>query len=383
MKNIAVISGSRAEYGLLYWTLKELKKSKLLNFKLIVTGTHLSKEHGSTYKEIINDGFKIDHKVNILNANNTTDNIPLLISICIKKISKIFSRTKPDLIVILGDRYEIFACAISALAMNIPIAHIHGGELTEGVIDNAIRHSITKMSHLHFVSHIAYMKRVHQLGENKKNIFHVGALGIENIIKLNLLNKNGIQKKLETKFNKKNLLVTFHPITLDNKNTKKYFQNLLKVLLTMKDTNIYFTKANADANGKLINDLIDKFVINNSSAFVYASLGKLKYLSLLKYVDGIVGNSSSGILEAPSLQTGTINIGTRQTGRLKPKSVIDCGYDEKNIKNAINILFSNKFQKSLRNVSSPYYKKNTSINIVKKLEKISLNNILIKKFVDE
>ncbi|MDA9651250.1 UDP-N-acetylglucosamine 2-epimerase [Pelagibacteraceae bacterium] len=380
--NICAVTGSRAEYGILYWTLKEIEKSKILNLNLVVTGAHLSEEHGSTIRQIVLDGFKIREKAKILNKKNKKEDIAISIGQAIKKLSKIYQKLKPDILLITGDRYEIFAAATAAMVMNIPIAHIHGGEVTMGSIDDAIRHAITKMSHIHFASTSTYKKRILQLGESKKNVFNFGAPGIENIYKLNLLNKKDIESKLNTKFNKKNLLITFHPLTLENNLTKKYFSNLLVCLETLSDTNLYFTMANADANGKVINQLITKFCKNKKNCFSYKSLGQLKYLSLMKIVDCVIGNSSSGIIEAPSFKVPTINIGNRQSGRVKAKSIIDCSYKTSDIENAINICFSRNFIKKINSCTNPYYKKDTSINIARTLENSLTTKILIKKFTD-
>lgn len=380
--NICAVTGSRAEYGLLYLTLKEIKKSKILNLNLVVTGAHLSNEYGSTFRQILLDGFIISEKAKILNKKNKKEDIAVAIGEAIKKLSKIFKKLKPDILLITGDRYEIYGAAIAAMVMNIPIAHIHGGEVTTGSMDDAIRHAITKMSHLHFVSNSIYKKRILQLGEIKKNVFNFGAPGIENIYKINLLNKKEIESKLNTTFNKRNILITFHPLTLENNLTEKYFTNLLVCLDSLTDTNLYFTMANADANGKVINKLIIKFCKNKKNCYNYKSLGQLKYLSLMKLVDCVIGNSSSGIIEAPSFKIPTINIGNRQTGRVKSKSIIDCNYKISDIENAINMCFSKNFLGGIKSCKNPYYKKDTSLNIVRVLEKKLTKKILVKKFVD-
>ncbi len=380
--NVCVVTGSRAEYGLLYWTLKEIVKSKILSLNLVVTGAHLSNEYGNTFRQIVLDGFIIREKVKILNKKNNKIDVAQSIGQAIKKLSKIYQKVKPDILLITGDRYEIFAAASSAMAMNIPIAHIHGGEVTMGSMDDAIRHAITKMSHIHFTSTATYKKRILQLGESKKNVFNFGAPGIENIYKLNLLNRKETEIKLNTKFNKKNVLITFHPLTLENNLTEKYFSNLLDCLDNLIETNLYFTMANADANGKVINKLIVKFCKNKKNCFSYKSLGQLKYLSLMKIVDCVIGNSSSGIIETPSFKVPTINIGNRQSGRVKAINIIDCGYKNSDIKKAINVCFSKSFIKKIKSSTNPYYKKDTSINIVKTLEEKLTSKILIKKFID-
>lgn len=383
MKKVVVITGSRAEYGLLHKTLQEIKKSKKLKLFLVATGSHISNKYGDTYKAIVNDGHKIDYKVRILNKENIQENIPTFISGAINKLTKIFVNIRPDIILLLGDRYEIFAAATCATSLNIPIAHIHGGEITEGSMDNVMRHAITKMSHLHFVSHRDYARRVHQMGEEKKNIYNVGAPGLELISKIKLLGKFDLEKELSIKLNKHNILITFHPLTIQNNLTKKSFNNLLKALTTLDKTNFYFTKANADADGDVINSMIDNFVSKNKNAFSFISLGQLRYLSLLKQIDVVVGNSSSGVVEAPFLNKATVNIGNRQSGRIKLPSIIDCDSSSKNILKSIRFSYSKKFKnKSIKNKKNPFFKPNTSKKIVKVLEEINLENILLKKFYD-
>ncbi len=381
-KNICVVTGSRAEYGLLFQTLKKIQKSSKLNLSLIVTGMHLSKKYGNTYKEIEKDNFKINYKVNLFFKENSHLEISKSTGEGIKKISEAYHNLKPDIVLVLGDRYEIFSAASAAMLMNIPIAHIHGGELTLGLIDDAIRHSITKMSHLHFVTTKSYKKRIIQLGENKKNIFHVGAPGIENIYKLKLMKKQDIEESLGTKFNKKNLLITFHPVTLQNHLSVIYFRNLLLSLDKLKNTNLYFTKANADTNGMKINIMINNFIKDRKNAFCYSSLGQVKYLSLMNLVDGVVGNSSSGLIEAPSLKVGTLNIGDRQDGRVRSDSVIDCGYEQRQIQKGLKSLFSLEFKNLVKKQKNPYFKKETSHNILKVLENTDFDNLLHKKFID-
>ncbi len=381
-RKICIITGSRAEYGLLYWLIKEVDADDGLELQLIVTGMHLSKEFGLTFKEIEKD-FKINKKIDMKLTSDTNVGISRSMGIAQTKFVKIYNKLKPDIIVILGDRFEIFSAASAAMISKIPIAHIHGGEATEGLIDEAIRHSLTKMSHLHFTSTEEYSKRVIQLGEDPKKVFNVGGAGIENIKKLKLLSKEKFQKLINFKLNIKNILVTYHPVTLENKTTKKQFQELLKSVDQLKDTNIIFTKTNSDIDGKIINKMIDEYIVNNSHKSIsFASMGQLKFLSSLQYMDFIIGNSSSGLLEAPSFKIGSINIGDRQKGRIKAQSVIDCLPNEKNIRYAIKKVYSNEFQKLLKNVKNPYDNGYTSKKIVKVLKTISLKNILKKNFLD-
>ena len=290
---------------------------------------------------------------------------------------------KPDLITVLGDRYEILSAVISAMISNIPIAHIHGGEITEGSWDNNIRHCISKMAHLHFTASEEYKRRVIQLGEQPNKVYNVGGLGIENIKKLNLLSKSDLEDTINFKFNLKNIMITFHPVTLENNTSKNQFQEILNAINELKDTNIIFTKANSDLNGKVINQMIDEYIYENPKKSVsYLSLGQEKYLSVLQYIDVIVGNSSSGLLEAPSFKIATINIGDRQKGRICSKSVINCLPIKKNIKKSLEIVYSPKFQKLLKTVENPYDNGITSKKIARVLKNFNLENILKKQFND-
>ena len=379
-RKICVVTGSRAEYGLLYWLLKEIEVDKQLDLQLIVTGMHLSPEFGLTYKEIEKD-FKIDKKINLSLTADNSQGISNSMSIAQRSFSKTYDELKPDIILVLGDRYEIFSSVIAAMIARIPVAHIHGGEVTKGAIDEAIRHCITKMSHIHFVATKEYFKRLVQLGENKKNIFNVGGMGIENIKRLKLLSRKEFEKSINFKLNKKNILVTFHPITLEKKESKIHFQELLKCIDELKDTNIIFTKANSDMGGKVINKMIDQYINKNRQKSIgVASLGQVRYLSALQYVDVVVGNSSSGLLEAPSFKIGTINIGNRQSGRIKANSVVDCLPSKKSIRIAFKKVYSKKFQNNLKNVKNPYGEGCASIKITKVLKNIKLKSILKKDF---
>ena len=313
-----MLTGSRADYGLFYWLIKEMTQSKKIDLKIIVSGMHLLKDFGNTIKEIRKDGFKVNSIVNIKLKIDTDFGIAKSIGLGVKNFTSVFQRIRPDLLVLMGDRFETFAAATSANILRLPIAHIHGGETTLGAFDEAFRHSITKMSHLHFTSTRTYRKRVIQLGEHPRRVFYVGAPGLENIIRFKMLSKKEISQKLFYKFAKKNFMITYHPVTLENNTSEKHFKNILKAINKLKNTHFIFTKANADTGGRIINTLIDKYVKNNpEKAWKYESLGQLKYLSVLKFMDGVVGNSSSGIIEAPSLGIATINIGDRQSWERK------------------------------------------------------------------
>ena len=379
-RKICVVTGSRAEYGLLYWILKEVEADKNLKLQLIVTGMHLSSKFGLTYKEIEKD-FKIDKKIDMQLSSDTSICISRSMGIAQTSFSEAYNELKPNIILVLGDRYEIFSAASAAMIARIPIAHIHGGEATEGLIDEAIRHSITKMSHLHFTATEEYSKRVIQLGEDPSKVFNVGGLGIENIKRLKLLTKEEFEKSIHFKLNIKNILVTFHPVTLENKTSKKQFKEILSSINELEDTNIIFTKTNSDIDGRIINLIIDEYTSKNSDkSIAFASMGQLNFLSALQHIDFIIGNSSSGLLEAPSFKIGTINIGDRQKGRIKAKSVIDCLPDKKNIKRTIKKIYSNEFQKLLRNVKNPHGDGRASQKIVKVLKAVPLENLLKKVF---
>lgn len=381
MRKICVITGTRAEYGLLYWTMKALQADDEVNLSICVTGMHLSPEFGLTYKKILEDGFIIHEKVETLLSSDTTIGISKSIGLGIISFSEVFERLNPDLILVLGDRYEIFAACTAAMISRIPIAHCHGGEATEGLIDEAIRHSITKMSQIHFASTEEYRNRVIQLGEQPKNVFNVGALGIENVNKLKLLTKSEFENSIKFKLNKINFLVTFHPVTLDNLSAEEQFKQLLIALDKFQDTTIIFTKPNSDTDGRVIIQLIDDYVKNNThKAIAFTSLGQLRYLSAIQFMDVVVGNSSSGLIEVPSFSKATINIGDRQQGRVKAASVIDCVTNNKDIEKAIKKALSVEFKEELKSAKNPYGDKNSSIEIVEVLKSIDLNGIIKKQF---
>ncbi len=381
-RKICVVTGTRAEYGLLFWLIKEIEADDELELQLIVTGMHLSPEFGLTYKEIEKD-FKIDKKVDMKLQSDTAKGISKSMGIAQIGFSEAYDELKPDMLVVLGDRYEILSAVTSAMIANIPIAHLHGGETTEGAFDESIRHSITKMSHLHFVATDEYRNRVIQLGEHPSRVFNVGGLGIDNIKKLKLFSKDEFEKSIDFKLNKKNILITFHPVTLENSTAKEQFNELLLVVDKLKNTTIIFTKANSDRDGRVINNMIDEYVSKNSDKSVaFISLGQLRYLSALQYMDAVVGNSSSGLLEAPSFKIGTINIGDRQKGRAKANSVIDSLPNKNDIQKAFAKLYTNEFKKTLQIVQNPYGDGGASKKIKDIIKKFPLDKILKKSFYD-
>lgn len=382
MRKICVVTSARAEYGLLYWLLKEIEADSELELQLIATGMHLSPEFGLTYKEIEKE-FKIDKKIEILGSSHSKLDICTEMAKVYEKFAPAFSELKPDILVLLGDRYEIFGIAGVASIMQIPIAHIHGGETTQGAFDEAFRHSITKMSHIHFAATREYANRIIQLGEEPSRVFNVGGPGIENIKKLNLLNKDEFEKSINFKLAKKNILITFHPVTLENSSAKKQFSELLKAIDELKDTNFIFTKANSDIDGDVINKMIDEYISKNSQkAVAFASLGQLRYLSAIKFVDIVLGNSSSGLSEVPSFKKATINIGDRQKGRTRASGVIDVRPAKEEILAAIKRVYSKEFEQVLKNTINPYDGGNSSKKMVKILKEIELDDILKKKFYD-
>lgn len=379
-RKICVVTGSRAEYGLLQPLMKCIQEDKALHLQIIATGMHLSPEFGLTYQEIEKE-YKINEKIEILLSSDSSIGIAKSMGLALTGLAEAYMRLSPDLIVVLGDRFEIFSAASAALVSKIPVAHLHGGEITEGAFDDSFRHCITKMSHLHFTATEEYRKRVIQLGEDPRHVFNVGALGLDNIRIIKFLSKKELEKQCGFQFHKHNLLVTFHPVTLENNIEVKHFKNLLNILKTLKNICIIFTKTNADTNGRKINKMIDEFVTQhpeNTKAFM--SMGQLRYLSAMQYVDAVVGNSSSGIIEAPSFKIGTINIGDRQKGRIKAESVIDCSSDSKSIHHALKKLYSSKFQDQLKKVKNPYGDGRSAPRIIKILKKVNINNIIKKEF---
>ncbi len=383
-KKICVITGSRAEYGLLYPLLKKIKDSGDFILQLLVTGSHFLREFGLTYREIESDGFKISERIEMLLSSDTKAGITKSLGIGLISFSDCLSRLKPDMVVVLGDRFEIFAASQAVFIAGIPLAHIHGGELTEGAIDDAFRHSITKMSLLHFTSTEEYRRRVIQLGELPARVFNTGALAIDNIKNLNLLKKDELQKELGLDFGAKTLLVTFHPATLEENTSGPQFKELLKALDNFKDLKVIFTKPNADIGAKIICSLIDDYVGKNSRRAVsFTSLGRIRYLSTIKYVNAVVGNSSSGIIEAPALKKPTVNIGDRQKGRVKPDSVIDCPPMAKDIRKAISRALSVEFKRSCKAVNCPYGDGHAAEKIYRVIKKtIGKSNDFKKSFYD-
>lgn len=381
-RKICVITGTRAEYGLLRWVMQGVQDEPDLTLQTIATGMHLSPEFGLTYREIEQDGFQIDRKVEMLTSSDTPVGIAKSMGLGLIGFADALHELTPDLVLLLGDRFEIFSAAAAALIARIPVAHLHGGEATEGAFDEAMRHSITKMSHLHFVATEAYRQRVIQLGEQPDRVFLVGGLGIDNIKRLKLLDRVALEASLNFKFRQKNLLITFHPATLEAETSTDQMAELLAALAELKDTGLIFTLPNADTGGRALIKMVERFVVQHDNACAYQSLGQLRYLSCIAHVDGVVGNSSSGLLEVPSFKKGTINIGDRQRGRLKAASVIDCAPERESIIKALGLLYSPEFRSTLETICSPYGDAGASSRIVEIVAKIPLEGIIKKHFFD-
>lgn len=346
MKKLCIITTTRAEYGLLFWLMKGIQDDADLKLQLVVTGTHLSAEFGSTIDQIREDGLHIDRSFNMELKDDSPTGIAHSLSVALDGFSTSFKSLKPDLIILLGDRFEILAAATAALIANIPLAHIHGGELSLGAIDDTIRHAVSKMAYWHFTAAEAYRKRVIQLGEHPSRVFNVGGFGQDSIKKLSLLSKKELQQNLGIKFKTHNLLLTYHPETLNPKEGVQHFKDLLTFLTNQKDCLSIFTMPNADTGHRELTELLQQYIEDHpDNSKLFPSLGQLRYLSLMKQVDAVVGNSSSGIIEAPSLKTPTINIGNRQKGRLSAQSVIHTDPDLESLKKAFKKLYSEKFQK--------------------------------------
>jgi GDP/UDP-N,N'-diacetylbacillosamine 2-epimerase (hydrolysing) len=381
-KRICVVTGSRADYGLLRWVLQGIKEDEDLELKLVVTGAHLSTEFGLTYRVVEQDGFEIDRKIEMLVSSDSAVAVAKSMGLGLIGFADALCDLQPDLVLVLGDRFEILAAVSAALVLKIPVAHLHGGEITEGAFDDAMRHSITKMSHLHFVATDQYRNRVIQLGEHSDRVFVVGGLGIDSIKRLKLLDKVALEEAINFKLGAKSLLITFHPTTLDAESASLQMDELLAALHELEDTQLVFTLSNADTGGRDLNNRVHKFVEQHSNARAYASLGQERYLSCVALVDGVVGNSSSGILEVPSLNKGTVNIGDRQRGRVQAKSVINCQAKADSISAALQCLYSDDFQKTLSQVVNPYGEGGASKKIIEIIKTHELAGLTKKIFSD-
>jgi len=382
LKTICVVTSTRADYSLLYLVIKRLINSNRFDLKLVVTGMHLEEKHGYTYNEILNDGFPIYKKIPMQVNDDTDFSIAKATGMVLIDFADVFRKLCPDLIILLGDRFEILSASIASLLNKIPVAHIHGGETSEGAYDEAIRHSITKMSWWHFVATDVYRMRVIQLGEDPNRVFNVGGLGVDAIKNTRFIKKNKLKEITGINFRNKNLIITYHPVTFEKNSSGSHFKSILNALSRLKDTTLIFTLPNLDADNYSIVNMINQYVIKNKNAYAFKSLGRIKYYSMLRYVDAVVGNSSSGILEAPTFKIGTVNIGDRQKGRIKASSIIDCKTDEKSISLAIDKIYDKNFKRKLKLVKNPYGNGGASEDIVEIIKNLEFPKNLKKMFFD-
>ncbi len=379
MKIITVLTATRAEYGLLSPIIAALKSCGEFEVRVVVTGAHLSPEFGLTYREIEEDGNQIDRKIEMLLSSDTPVAISKSMGLAMIGFADYFEERRPDALVVLGDRYETLAVSCVAMNAKIPIIHLYGGETTEGAVDEAVRHSITKMSYLHLTSTDIYRRRVIQLGENPERVFTVGSIGVENALHASLLNKQELEECLGIQLRSPYAVVTFHPVTLEDGSAEHQFTELLRAIERKSNMSYIFTKANADSDGRIINHMIDKFAMKHENVFSFESMGKIRYLSTVKYAQMVIGNSSSGLVEVPSFKIPTVNIGDRQKGRLRAASVIDCLPEEESISAAIDKALSLDFREICEDVTNPYGDGNTSVKIVEAIKKMMNSDISLKK----
>jgi len=381
MRNICIVTGSRAEYGLLRWVMQGIKDAPELTLQVVATGMHLSPEFGMTIQEIRTDGFEPDETVEILLSGDTPAAICKSMGLAMIGYGEALQRLMPDMVVLLGDRFETFCMAAAAQVCRVPVAHIHGGETTEGAIDEAFRHSITKMSHLHFASCEEYRQRIIQLGEAPDRVFSVGALGVENIRRAPLMERSELVESIGFSLERPYFLVTFHPVTLGKDSSEGQFQALLYALDAFPEYNVIFTKANADTDGRIINGLIDDYAEKRRErCFAATSLGVRRYLSAMKYAAAVIGNSSSGIIEAPSFKVPTVNIGDRQKGRVRSESVVDCEPVALSIASSIRKATSVGFLEVLKVAKNPYEETGTTARIVEKITFFCPAELMKKSF---
>lgn len=385
MRKICVITGTRAEFGLLSGLMRLIQQSEQTTLQVVATNMHLSERYGYTYREIEEAGFPIDYKVPMLDENGVNDSTATLkaMSRALSRFAEAYDVLQPDLIVVLGDRYEILASVEAALIKQIPIAHIHGGELTFGAYDDAIRHSITKMSHLHFTSTEEYRKRVIQLGEQPERVFYIGALGVENIKRVPLMTKEEIEEDLKFEVGDKTLLITYHPVTLSESDPIDDINALFEAIDEHSDLRLIFTMPNSDTGGQVIADMIERYAEEHKDKVrAYKSLGMKRYLSVMKYCAAVVGNSSSGIIETPSFHIPTLNIGSRQDGRIAADSVYNCGTNKESIAVGLDYILSDKFREIAANTTNPYDKEGTAQAIFDVISTYPLNDVIKKQFYD-
>lgn len=385
MRKICVITGTRAEFGLLSGLMRLIQQSENTTLQVVATNMHLSERYGYTYREIEEAGFAIDYKVPMLDESGADDSTTTIkaMSRALAGFADAYDALQPDLIVVLGDRFEILCAVEAALIKQIPVAHLHGGELTFGAYDDAIRHSITKMSHLHFTSTEEYRKRVIQLGEQPRRVFNVGALGVENIKHVPLMSKEEVERDLQFEIGDRTLLVTYHPVTLSNSNPLNDIQALFDALDELPELHVIFTMPNSDTGGQVIAEAIEQYAAQHADRVrAYKSLGMRRYLSVMKYCAAVVGNSSSGILETPSFHIPTLNIGSRQDGRLAAESVYNCGTSKETISAGLTHVLSSEFCAQAAMAKNPYEKEGTAQEIFDVIATYPLEGIIKKEFYD-
>lgn len=383
MRKICIFTSTRADWGLQRGVAELIRQTDGLQLQLLVSGSHLSERFGMTIREIETDGFAVDEQVDILQFDDSPNGVCKSMGLALSGYGEALERLRPDLLVILGDRYESFCAAAAAQIHRIPLAHIHGGETTEGAVDEAFRHSITKMAQLHFPSCEDYRRRIIQLGEDPSRVFNVGALGLENIRQLSLMGRNELEASIGFKLDRPFFLVTFHPVTLEHATSAEQFDELLSALEQFPDHKIIFTKANADTDGQVVNDRIDAYAaLHPERCLAFASLGLVRYLSAMTICDAVVGNSSSGILETPALGLPTVNIGDRQKGRIRTPSILDCTPESSAITAAIQEASDPRFRDSIKGMPHPCEQENTAAQIVEKLLEANLDGLLKKTFYD-
>lgn len=383
MRKVCVVTGSRAEYGLLSGLMRQIEVDDALELQVIATNMHLSPEFGLTYREIEAGGFRIDKKIEMLLSSDTPAGTGKSVGVGMLGFADAYAELQPDIVVVLGDRYELLAAVPAALFYKIPVAHLHGGEITEGAYDDALRHAVTKMSHLHFTSTEVYRRRVIQLGESPDRVFNVGALGVENIKQVSCLSKEELEKSLGLSLGEKSFLVTFHPVTLENSTAEEQCRRLLEALEAYPDYRLVFTLPNSDTDGRVIIRLVNEFVQRHPErSVVFPSLGLQRYLSALRYVTAVVGNSSSGILEVPSFGIPTLDIGDRQKGRIAAPSVVHCGVTGEAIREGLARVTSRSVREAARTVTNPYEKAGTARQITEVLRSFPLESLVRKSFYD-
>ena len=384
MRKICVVTATRAEYGLLKCLLEDIQADDDLDLQIIATGTHLSPEFGLTSKQIEGDGFTVNKKIEVLLSSDTPVGVSKSMGLAQISFAEAFDELKPDIVVVLGDRYELIPIVSAANIARIPVAHLSGGEMTEGAMDEMFRHAITKLSQLHLTAMDEYTHRVIQMGEQPSSVYTVGEIGLDNLMRMKLMSRSDFENSIGCGLKKRNILFTYHPeTTQDITKTETDFSKILLSLDRLEDTLLIFTKANADVGGRLINKMIDEYIAQNKDrAICFASLGQLRYLSALKYVDAVVGNSSSGIVEAPSFKIATINIGNRQRGRIRASSILDVDVNEDKIFNAIQRIYTSEFREILKDTTNPYGQGNSSHKVVHVLKQVDLSSLKMKRFYD-